>query len=319
MVMRIIDKSKVLKEVVNTIVSKAKYQKVIFCLDEDSDMELVDDIINNLNKQAVIIKYYYNKHNAKSFYDMANNGARIVVYNIKNELFYKLKTNNSYLLNIFIPQSNFLLPYLSHVESVYGDNLIVANTSNKDFLTIVFLYQLAIDKVWASIIQNQNVDTKIFKNLDAIVNGNVDFYSGLAGQAFLLSTELDVGYTQVDESQLPYYIYLKLCFILKLCEEANGRDLECVDFYKTEKSIKEINKAHDLMVKYKVIDILKLHSNNLIKVTNVILNRIKIIIKKYFNFKNIKLNKLIKIIKNQSKGLNIDNLLYISYIFNTIK
>ena len=161
------------------------------------------------------------------------------------------------------------------------------------------------------------MDITIFKNLDAISNGKVDFYVGILNQVQALKSGNNE-YKDIDENQLPYYAYLRMCAVFKMLTNLINGDEQYIDFYKTELNAKAIKKAHDLVVGYNIVELLRYNCGNLLKINNAILNRTKIIIKKYFNFKNIKLNKLNKIIKNQSKLLNIDNLLYISYIFNCV-
>lgn len=314
--MRIVDKSNSANEIVDLILSKAKYQKVVICIDENSDMEFVENIVSQINKDTILLKYYYNKHDTSTFHNMVNNGVRAIVYNVGLKHFYKLQSDNSFLLNIFIPQSNFVLPYIVNVESFYGDNLLVCNTNIKDYITLLFLYELALNKTWCLLLQEVEVDTTIFKNIDALANCTHDFYSSLINQVSYLKSTLTDEYKDIEENQLPYYIYLRLCIIFKMLESLNQDNEEYIDFYKTELSSKAIEKAYSLVVKYPFIDKLKYNSGNLIKVNSAILNRTKIIIKKYFNFKTAKLNKLNKIIRNQSKILNIEDLLYISYIFN---
>lgn len=316
--MRIIDKNGSINEIVDLILNKARYQKVLICLDENSDIEFVENIIDKIKNQVVILKYYYNKHNVESLRNMINNGVRVVVYNVRLEYFYKLQSDNNYIINIFLPQSKFLLPYINNVESVYGDNLLVCNTMVKDYLSLIFLYEVALNKVWQMLVQDLDVDTSMFKNLDALANGDVDFYTGLANQVGYVKSVLTNDYKEVEESQIPYYIYLRLCYILKMLEELNRNNEQYIDFYKTEKSSMAVEKAYSLIIKHKLIELLKYNSGNLIKINCAVLNRIKIIIKKHFNFKNIKTNKLNKIIKNQSKESNYDNLLYISYILNSV-
>lgn len=316
--MRIIDKNNSIQEICDLIVQKARYQKVVLCVDENSDTQLIDDIVNGLGKEVVRLTYYYNKRNISQFFDMINNGVRVVIYNVALEHFYKLQNDNNYILNIFIPQSSFLLPYMSNVESVYGDNLLVCDTNIKDYTSIMFLYQLSLDKVWNLLIQEVEVDTSIFKNIDAVVNAKVDFCGGLLNVFNYVKSSLTNEYREIDEGQLPFYVYLRLCHTLKMLESVNSGEVEYVDFYKTETSSKSIEKAHDLLIKYNMVEVLNKYSGNLIKINCNVLNRIKILIKKYFNFKNIKINKLNKIIKYQSKDLNTDNLLYIAYILNAI-
>ena len=316
--MRIIDNKNSLHEIKNMIISKARYQKVVICLDDGSDVQFVEELVDAINKDVIVLKYYYNKHNISALHDMINNGVRVVVYNVSLEHFYKLQIANNFVLNIFLLQSTFVLPYLVNTESVYGDNLLVCDTSIKDYMSVLFLYELALNKVWNLLVQEVDADTTIFKNIDALVNGKVDFYQSLATQVAYLKPCLDNNYKDVAEEQLPYYVYLRLCATLKMLENLNQNKEQYIDFYKTEISPKAIEKAYSLLIKYKLTELLKFNSGNLIKINCAILNRVKIIIKKYFNFKNIKLNKLNKLIKHQAKALNIDNLLYISYILNTI-
>ena len=316
--MKILDKNNAITQVVDLILSKAKYQKVALCLDENSDMEFVDNIINQINKDVILLKYYYNKSNISSFYNMVNNGVRVVIYNVDIEHFYQLQNDNNYILNVFLPQSNFLLPYLTHNESIYGDNLLICNTKTKDYTTLLFMYESAFNKVWDLLLQGVEVDTDIFKNIDAIANDKVDFYPNILNQLAGLKKCIGGEYQDIKESQLPYYIYLRLCAILKMLENLLQCKEQYIDFYKTELSVSAIEKAHSLLLKYDIIKVLKYNCENLIKINSAILNRTKIIIKKYFNFNQIKLNKLNKIIKAQSKLLNMEKLLYISYIFNVV-
>lgn len=297
---------------------RGKYQKVVVCIDEHSDIKFIDNLIEKISKDVVLIKYYYNHSNINSFFDTINSGVRVVIYNVTDEHFYKLQSDNNFLINIFLPQSNFVLPYISNVESVYGDNLLVCDNNVKDYISVIFMYEMALNKLWHCLLQGVEVDVTIFKIIDLLINSNDNFYVNLISVATTLKTELDDEYKQVSKEQLPYYVYLKLCAILKMFENLNNNNEQYIDFYKTEMSSNAIEKAHALIIKHSIIDIIKYNGCNLIKITAVILNRLKIIIKKYFNFKNIKLNKLNNIIKNQSKTLNIDNLLFISYIFNTI-
>ena len=304
--MRILDKSNSIDEVVDLIISKARYQKVVLCLDETSDMDFVNAVSRAINKYVAVMTYYYNKSNISSFHNMVDNGTRVVLYNVSAKHFYKLQTNNNYVLNIFLPQSSFVLPYISNVESVYGENLLVCDTSLKDYTTLLVMYEMALHDIWGKLIQNTDVDTSVFKSIDDIANGKVDFCVGLNAQKHILIQNVFLGYQEIEEEELPYYIYLRMCAICKMLESVICESEQYVDFYKTELSVGAIEKAHNLLVKYDIVQTLKLHSVNLIRINNAILNRAKIIIKKHFNCNNIKLNNLNKIIKKQSKELNME-------------
>ena len=316
--MKILDKKNSIDEIVDLILKKAMYQKVVFCIDENSDMEYIDTLICQIEDKVNVIKYYFNKRDKGKFDNVLNNGARVVIYNVDIDHFYKLQSTNNFMLNVFIAESNFLLPYIACGDSLYGENFILCDTSIKDYLSLIFMYELAFNKLWEDLLKCEKVDTSIFKMLDDISNNKVDFYLYLISAVTMLKTNLGNDYFEIEQSQLPYYIYLRLCYTLKMLESVANDNIEYIDFYKSELGVDAISKAHELLIRYNIIEIISCNADGLIKVNSAILNRIKMIIKKYFNFKKIKLNKLNKKIKNQSKELKIENILYISYILNVI-
>lgn len=315
--MRIIDKLNSEQEIVDLIISKAKYQKVIICIDETSNMKFINALCDKIAKHAVIIKYYCTGDN-QDFFTMINDGVRVVVYNVSNKHFYQLENKSNLILNIFISQSNFLLPYIDNIDSVYGDNILVCDTTIKDYTSIVIMYELAFFKLWNELLQNIEVDIGVFKRVDRLVNKQENFYSGLAELLNDLKYQLTDGYKQVAKEQVPHYIYLRLSAVAKMLNSIYCNQEEYIDFYKTAICEEDVKKAYNLILKNNVIEKLKSNSANLIKICLIILNRIKTIIKNNFNLKNIEFIKLNNLIAKQSKLLNIDNLLYISYIFNSI-
>ena len=104
--MRVLDKRNSINEIAEMIAQKARYQKVVLCLDDESDMGFVDKLTDVMGRKVVLLKYYYNKNNISSFFDMISNGVRVVVYNVSLEHFYQLQNDNNFILNIFLPQSN---------------------------------------------------------------------------------------------------------------------------------------------------------------------------------------------------------------------
>lgn len=305
-----------LEEISSLIIQKAKYQKVLLCIDKTSDFNVIQKLENKLSKQVVLLKYYFNK-NTSSFFEQINDGVRIVIYNVNVEHFSLLQNDNIYILNIFLPTSNFILPYMMNCESVFGDNILFCG-NEKDYLSVMIMYQAGLEKIWSDIQRNEQVDLKIFKQIDNLINNNDNFYNNLFECVNNLKFYISQDFFIVDKKELPCYIYLKMCYILKFLEKLNLDQEQYIDFYKSSNNVEEILKAYDLIVKYEFIDLIKYYCNNLMRVSEAILNRLKIIIKKFFNIKNIKLNKIKNIIKNQAKMLKIDNLLYISYIFDVI-
>lgn len=316
--MRIIEKNKSIDEVVDVVLRTSRYQKVVLCLDETSDMRFIEDFCKKIDKNVILIKYYYNARNNDSFFNMVNNGARVVLYNVSIEHFYKLRIENNFLLNIFVPQTEFVLPYMESVESVYGDNLLICDTSLRDNASILILYDSAFDNIWGALVRAEDVDTDMFKKIDSLANCKQGFCEKLLEIVKLNAGNVQLQYLDCDEKELPFYVYSKLSAVFRMLEKVYYGNEEYVDFYKTIKSQDEIERAYRVLVKHNIVELVRNNIVNLVKINVAVLNRIKIIIKKYFNFKNIKINKLNKILKNKAKVLNIDNLLYISYILNAI-
>lgn len=315
--MRIMDKNNSLNEIVDTVLQKARYQKVVICIDEHSNLKLIEELEKRLRKQAVLIKYYYNNYSVADFFNILNSGVRVVIYNVSAEHFCKLKNDNNFILNIFIAQSNCVAPYIDCVESAYGDNFLLCNTEEKDYVSIVLMYERALNNLWQRLIQNADVDTRMFKDIDALINGENAFYENLINMSTKLKSGVEAG-EMIGESDMVCCTYLRLEAIYQMLISVNNNDIQYIDFYKSKFSSDEIDKAHALICKHNIIELIKVNCVNLIKINSAILNRVKIIIKKHFNLKNINYKKINKTIKEYAKTLNIDNLLYISYIFNTI-
>lgn len=313
--MRIVNKNNV-DEVVDIVLSRAKYQKVLLCIDETSNFDFVQHIENSLGRKAVLLKYYFN-NDMKNFFAQLNDGVRVVIYNVDIEHFALMQNDNNYLFNVFVPTGNFVLPYMLNCESVYGDNLLVCN-DKKDYLSVMLMYEAGLECVWANIQQNERVDLTQFKLIDNLINNDEEFYVALLESVNNLRQYISTDFFAVSQDELPYYIYLKMGYILKMFEKLNLGEEQYIDFYKTTTNVEEILKAYDVVVKYEFVELIKFYSNNLMRVSGAILNRLKIIIKRFFKIKNIKLNKIKNIIKNQAKLLKTDNLLYISYIFDVI-
>lgn len=313
--MKIVDRKNAAREIIDTIMSKARYQKVVFCLDKNSDMKLVENVCESVGRNAVVIRYYYNKKNIAEFFNMINNGVRVVVYDVSVKHFYKLQNNNSFLLNIFIPQENFVLPYMNNVDSMYGDNVLICDPQNRDYYTTMVMYELALDNLWSKLLQGVQVDTEIFKRIDNLVKCD-NFYNELLSVFVSVKNNLTDEYRKITDNDCGY-ILMRICCIMQMLKNVDNGEIDYIDFYKEMQSSEDVAKAYQLLIKYDVIDTLKLYSKKLIKITSVIVNRIKIIIIKYL-YKQINFKKHNKIIKNATISLNIDNLLYISYILNCV-
>lgn len=312
--MNIVDKKKAVKNITDLIMLKAKYQKVVFCLDKNSDTELVDRVCELVGRNAIIIKYYYNKKNNADFFNMINNGVRIVVYNVSVKCFYELQNDNMFLINVFIPQGNFVLPYISNNNSLYGENVLITNLNDRDYSAILVMYELALDELWNKLLQGIHVDTKLFKKIDNLIVCD-DFYNELIRLFACVKNNLSNEYRLENVAEVCDYMIVRNCCILQMLKSVDEGVENYIDFYKEMHSSDAVDKAYHLIVKYDIMDKLKYNSSNLIKIILVIIDRIKIIINKYLN-KQINFKKHNKIIKNATIPLNPSNLLYISYILN---
>ena len=304
--MKIIRKNTV-KEIVNLILLRAKYQKVVICYDDTADKCLLENIKDKVDKQVVFINFYYN-NNYEDLSKTLQDGARIVVYNVSVDNYLKIKDNNNFLIKVFVPTSNFILPYMIEIDSVFCDNLLVC-PGKLDCLAIILLYDAGLTKLWADLQLHEKVDLEVFKNIDNVINSGGGDLMEITGY---LSNYIDIS---VDENCIPYYIYLKLCYVCKMLERFKFNEESVLDFYKLKLSREEIDKAYLVLVKSEIVDCLKMYCDKILRVVYALLQRVKILIKKYFKNK-INIEKIDLKIKENAKNLKIDNLLYISYIFN---
>ena len=264
------------------------------------------------------MKYYYNQKNCEDFYRLVNNGVRMVVYNVTAEHFNQLYFDDIHVLNIFLPQNSFVLPFLKSSECVYGDNLLVCCDKNKDYATLACLYECAISKVWEGVVSGEEVDLQIFKNLDALANCNCGFYVKLHERFEGLkrfASKIDCG---TNESEVLLGVCLRVGAVLATLNDIDRQEEQYIDFYKQSMSAKEIDAAYNLISNVEIIELLRRYNSGLTKVCTAVLNRLKIIAKKYFNLSKIKYSKIADKIRMHAKSQNIDNLLYISYIFGNI-
>jgi len=283
--MRIINKNKSVDEILDLILQKAEYQKVIFCLDDKSDMRFVDEISSKLGKNVMAIRYYYNSRNIEDFYNMANNGARIVIYNVSTDKFNELKIDNNFLLNIFISQSKFVLPYMMIPPSVCGDNVLVCDTEEIDYASVICLYEAALNCVWSCLVRREDVNTDIFKSIDSIVNSDKNFHVNMLSSIKRIGIEYFGDFDSCEDCDIPLFVFIKMDIICSMLNDVNGRCEHYIDFYKTEKREEDIDKAYRLVARYHVIETVRQYNDRLLILLNAILKRIKIIIKKHFNKK----------------------------------
>lgn len=295
------------REISSLILQKAKYQKVVVCYDDSADGGLIDALSSRLGKQVVLINFYLNQ-NIQDYFNVVQNGVRLVVYCVDANNYLKIKDDNNYLIKIFVPTEGYYLPYLTAGESVYCNNMFVANVK-MDYLSIIALYDAGLSKLWADLQIGNDIDLVVFKQIDGLVN---DKSTNIFPLAEYLSRYVDA---DICEKELPYYIYLKFCYIYKMLENFAFNEETVVDFYKLNLSHEELNKAYAVVVKSEIAGYLKLYCSNIMRVVSALITRVKILIKKYFKNNQINIKKIDEKLKQNAKYLKIDNLLYISYIF----
>lgn len=299
------------QEISGLVLQKAKYQKVVVCYDKTADKQFIDRLNNKLSKQVVLINFYFNE-NEQDYFDVVRNGVRLVIYNVGADNYLKIKDADNYLIKVFVPTGDFCLPYLISGDSVYCDNVFVKRMG-VDYLSIILLYDAGLSKLWADLQLGYDVDLDVFKKLDNIVNckgGNVfEVVQNLASYVEL----------SVEKSVCPYYVYLKLCYIYEMLEKFKFHEESVVDFYKLDLTPEDVGRAYAVLVKSEVVGYLKVYNEKLMRVVSALLLRVKILIKKYFKNNKINVKEINKKMRQNIKHLKIDNLLYISYLFNVLQ
>ena len=123
--------------VAESIIEKAKYQKVMLVYD-DKTSQVVIDKIYRLIKDEVI----FNKKNiAMLSQTEINDGYKVVVYCCSANSYLKLNVNNNECVNIFCPEDENILPFVAGGEfATKKDDVLFLQTKKLDVKMLCSIY-----------------------------------------------------------------------------------------------------------------------------------------------------------------------------------
>ena len=68
-------------------------------------------------------------------------------------------------------------------------------------LSVICLYDIALNNLWCAIQRGDEIDTKLFKRIDAVANGSVDFFVEGLNQISYLKSSITNEYKNIKKSK----------------------------------------------------------------------------------------------------------------------
>jgi len=294
----------------------APFQKVVFCYDSSTPIEIVEKIIFDNAHQTIFCEY--NLENFSSVKDIID-GAKVVICELTDKNFLKLKKDlNDRVCLIDLYYGDFLSLHLV-------DNIGLLFLLNKGFdYSTEFLLQACslIEMKFFDILSYQNYnqadnlideelrlidDIKNVKQVD-LKHRKYQIAFDKFGSFFDFSTAVDI--------KICLYVFVVCYRFLFLSIKNNNYVL--TDIYKDyHLDFENLNIAYEILNSKRISYVLNNYADTMLEVINKIMFEInKINLKININIKN-----MLKIIKNKCKINKKDNLLKICYlygVFNSI-
>ncbi len=198
--MNIIEKT----DIINIILSKAKFQKVMLIFDDTvSNLEIID-LHNQIKEYCIYNQFDISKqHNI----DIVNDGYKLLIFFCSADSYLKINQNIDEFINIFIPTvDNFLPFYLNNKNELSSSqNYIVFNSNIIDIPCMTSVY---FSKFYSCI-----------KNLVNMKSNHIEFS---------FSSENNIG-AFIEELNCLSDIYFKDIEIIKSCD-IDYEQLPLVDY-----------------------------------------------------------------------------------------
>ena len=303
------------EEIVNTVLKSAKYQQVALCFDANSDLDLVDKINSLLKKEVVL--FNYNLDNFANLNDVINDSIRCVISLTSFNNYMRLRELNSsnYLL-IDIVIDDFICP---HIVNQKVDSVVFIKPQMLNNLTdVIFIFANLVEARFQSILQARNYGQEekrlkfLLDNFNAETIDCEKFIAFASEQVF----QLDFSpCTQFDNlTELTFYFYsiiISYKFFFLQFEQESFKMLDVYKYYQND--YKQINLSYKILFDERLNFMLKTNYINMLEFIELFLNKINFKLLKKQN--KIKTLNILKILKNNIKALNSDNLLKIVYLY----
>lgn len=298
-----------MRDVVNVVEEKAKYQKVMVIFDSSVSNVEVDNLYREIKEICIFNKSAFEDLDLNELY----NGYKIIIYFCSAESFLKLNFNRDEFINIYIPTGNIFLPFC------LDDNCYL--TANYDY--ILFNGELIDVNVQTSLLFN-----KFYNYMNSVISlktkqSMLSFNYNLTEISMLnnlCKSNNDLEFvdikilknTNIDYCNLQILQLLLIDAFLVFISNVKNKTLSIVDVYK---SCKEdyglIDKFYAMANNEGMLMTICLNYNSLY---NVCLKTKESILNHCYNLDENEVESVISELKNFAK--NDDGLIGYLYLYN---
>lgn len=304
-----------MQEIYNRLIDKIKYQKVVLLTDNNQNINKKIEKVFSIN--TVFYTVSFDSVNLEEF---IKDGTKCVILVLQTSNYLKVKSiiddnmlvvdicSSEYLLR-FNDFDNYYL-YIAGYKKSVADYLVLANS--------------LVESIWQNLLSFKDVSSQVLLAEEIIQKFGEKESSNFDHINHCLGLKKEISFAVSLDEELPrikdvsIYLFLRLIAIKYLFLSFKLDNVFMVDIYKECKSNEnEINLCYKLLTSERANFLLKNCYDLLIEIIDRFVRKIKINNNEII--KSIK-NEL-KVLKNNAKTINLDNLLkycYLYGIFNNV-
>lgn len=304
-----------MQEIYNRLIDKIKYQKVVLLTDNNQNIDKKIEKVFSIN--TVFYTVSFDSVNLEEF---IKDGTKCVILVLQTSNYLKVKSIiDDNMIVVDICSSEHLLRF-NDFDNYY---LYIAGYK-KSVADYLFLANSLVENIWQNLLSFKDVSSQVLLAEEIIQkfgekeSSNFDYVNFCLGlkKEITFAVSLDEELPRIKD--VPIYLFLRLIAIKYLFLSFKLDNVLMVDIYKECKSSEnEINLCYKLLTSERANFLLKNCYDLLIEIIDRFVRKIKINNNEII--KSIK-NEL-KVLKNNAKTINLDNLLkycYLYGIFNNV-
>lgn len=305
------------EKITEYITAKAPFQKVVLFYDASSNLEVVERLVKSIKDKAILFEC--NMENRCDMNAIINDGVRLVVSCVSDNNYLKIKKClTSYVFIIDMYYGNF-----ASFRLVDNQGLLLLLSKEYDY-TIEFLLQAnyLVESKFYDILSYKNygqADERLDEQINILKKcrevADVDFSA-----PFYVKANKSFGryFDDFDMININVFLYISLLGYKYLFLSIKNKNYVLTDIYKDYiNDYENLNIAYEILNNERLNYVLNNYADTMLEMIDKILKQVNLL-----NLKNnLKINNILKIIKNKFKLIKKDNLLKISYlygVFNSI-
>ena len=306
------------QEITSMVLQKAKYQQVAICFDSNSDLNLLEELTKSLQKNVVL--FSYNLDNFSYLSEIINDGIRCVISLLSFSNFIRLKNLgefNFFLIDVIT--DNFISPHI--IESSEDSYLFVKSKYENNLSDVMYIFANLVELRFLTLLKARNYGREEEKLIQLMSKFNVEqietekLVDFLTEEKFILTNN---NLVELSTQEVGFYYYAIILAYKHLFLMFKYDNLKLVDIYKNyQNNFTQVNLSHKLLFDERLIFLLKTNYENMLEYIDLFLNKVNIKLLKINN--KIKIYNILKILKNNIKILNKDNLIKLSYLYGVFE